>query len=161
MANRYLSLEKRFWKLVNKNGPIYPGLGRCWLWLGANREGYGIIKVSGKQVRSSKVSWMLEFGEYPNAPCMLHKCDNPQCVNPVHVFPGTRPENSADMVSKMRQKYGEDQPQAKITEKQAIDIIHRYRRWGAVRLSREFSLSVGQIRRIANGKSWKHLRLGI
>lgn len=90
-------LVDRFWKRVQKgNG--------CWLFLGGNSKGYGLIKdEGGRSKRASHVSWELHFGPIPpETPWVLHACDNPPCVRPDHLFLGTPLDNTQDMDSKGR-----------------------------------------------------------
>jgi hypothetical protein len=93
-------LADRFWKMVNKDGPIpahMPELGPCWLWTGATNEGgYGEFAVSrSRAVVASRVAWFLECGEYPkNLAC--HHCDNPPCVRFSHLYDGTYSQNNHD-----------------------------------------------------------------
>jgi HNH endonuclease len=95
------SLEQRFWCRVKK------GLAdECWLWSGStNKKGYGRITLGSRAAgveRAHRVSWLLFRGEIPDGLCVLHRCDNPPCVNPSHLFLGTKRDNTADMVSKGR-----------------------------------------------------------
>ena len=108
---------ERFWAKVDKNGPIpahRPDLGPCWIWLGAKvTGGYGVIKTgfsthkTRKQSLTHRFSWEVHFGPIPSAtPFVLHKCDNPPCPNPGHLFLGTAADNTADMMAKGRQAFG-------------------------------------------------------
>jgi hypothetical protein len=102
------SLEERFWDKVNKLGPILvPKLGRCWVWTGGGfRNGYGAIreggKNGGKQLKAHRVSWRLHFGPIPAGVDVLHRCDNPPCVRPSHLFLGDVGGNARDREDKKR-----------------------------------------------------------
>lgn len=80
---------------------VIPGGNRddCWAWTGTkNRDGYGL--VNGKLAH--RLSFHIAFGVDPGALCVLHKCDNPACANPKHLFLGTRRDNMEDMRRKER-----------------------------------------------------------
>ena len=104
-------LVDRFWKKVNKEGPTpehCPELGPCWIWTAAHKNGkwkYGVITKTGKGdslVLAHRVSWELHYGPIPEGLLALHKCDNPPCVNPSHLFLGTFFDNTNDMREKGR-----------------------------------------------------------
>lgn len=91
------TFEERFWQKVNKTES-------CWLWTGAKKpKGYGVIGVGGKKSGlAHRVSWRLASGSDPGPLWVLHRCDNPSCVRPDHLFLGTAKTNTADMVAKGR-----------------------------------------------------------
>jgi hypothetical protein len=75
----------------------------CWEWQASKRSGYGAFKYSGRVMGAHVVSWELFNKEkVPVGMCVCHKCDNPPCVNPNHLFLGTKKDNAIDMVSKGR-----------------------------------------------------------
>lgn len=83
----------------------------CWLWTGTLKKpvrglGYGHFRVSGKTKVAHRVSWEIFRGPIPDGLCVCHKCDVSICVNPDHLFLGTRLDNIEDMVAKGRQSNG-------------------------------------------------------
>lgn len=78
----------------------------CWEWIGAvASNGYGVINQGRRTtgiMRAHRVSWEIHFGPVPDKLWVLHKCDNRTCVNPAHLFLGTRQDNVDDMVNKKR-----------------------------------------------------------
>lgn len=74
----------------------------CWEFTGALRSGYGAIKFKGKTCGAHRVSYEISFGEIPEGMLVCHKCDNPKCINPDHLFLGTYSENMQDCKVKNR-----------------------------------------------------------
>lgn len=99
-----LKNEPTFWKKVDiRSGDA------CWEWKSAkNSTGYGLhgIKIDGKGrcFLAHRVAWVLRNGQIPAGMCVCHRCDNPSCVNPAHLFLGTNLDNVRDMDSKGRRK---------------------------------------------------------
>jgi hypothetical protein len=96
------TLEDRFWPNVQKTSG-------CWNWIGAEQSkgrGYGTIGKDGKTLRAHRVSWEMHNGPIPEGLIVCHKCDNPKCVRPEHLFLGTHSDNVADKVAKGRQSKG-------------------------------------------------------
>jgi HNH endonuclease len=92
----YPSLEERFWPKVEKTDG-------CWYWTAScDPCGYGHFSIDGKLHSAHRVSWELAYGPIPDRLDVLHKCDNPPCVRPDHLFLGTHTDNMVDMISKGR-----------------------------------------------------------
>lgn len=90
---------------------------KCWQWKGCTARGYGIISFKGKSYKAHRISMYIEKGEMPPANLVVcHKCDNPTCVNPNHLFVGTTQDNQTDMKNKGRSLYGERNGNCKTTE---------------------------------------------
>jgi len=99
----------------------------CWRWTAAtNRRGYGVINVEGAARLAHRVTYHVFRRAVPNDLCVLHHCDNPSCVNPSHLFLGTRADNARDMKRKGRSAYGERNAHSKLTDKQRAEIRARY-----------------------------------
>jgi len=147
MNRNKIPLEIRFWAKVQKTEG-------CWLWAGARKgKGYGHIWVGGHMQGAHKVSWKMVHGEIPEGLFVLHSCDNPDCVNPEHLFIGTSQDNSSDMVTKQRQCCGEACYNVKLTKRQVLEI--RTSPLINARLAEIYSVSFQQISRIKKGLEWR------
>ena len=174
------TVPERFWQYVDKNGPIPPSrpeLGSCWIWTGAKVVGYGNMTVGWDRTKKRSiakgahiVSWILHHGQFSEGQCVLHKCDNPPCVNPSHLFIGTKAVNNRDRQNKGRTVFSEEcranqlltikrrgeHAMAKLTEDD-VAVIRECRADGVTLrvLSKWFGVSMAQISRIALGQSWR------
>lgn len=163
---RTLGIAARFWPKVLKS----PSPGGCWLWTGhTNVHGYGEIRAgraTEPYLRAHRVSWELHSGPVPAGLDILHHCDNPPCVNPAHLFLGTRAENNFDRHRKGRSKGGSnkgaDNPRAKLTEGQVREIRRLYASGGIsqTKLGEKFQVAQTLISHIVQRKIWAHLDEG-
>ncbi len=94
-----LPIEERFFPKI-----AFIPFHTCWEWMGTkNRGGYGSFLHSYQVKKGAhQISWEIHYGPIPSGLCVLHKCDNPGCVNPEHLFLGTKRDNTLDMVKKRR-----------------------------------------------------------
>ena len=98
MTPRKIPVTDRFLNKVSKDNTT-----GCWIWTAAKfTRGYGAFKLNGKQTKANRTAWTLFNGPIPSGLCVLHKCDNPLCVNPNHLWLGTEKDNSQDMFRKNR-----------------------------------------------------------
>lgn len=148
----------RFWKRTNKQGRIHKEYGQCWEWMaGKLPAGYGRFAND----LAHRYSYREFVGEIPTGVSVLHKCDNPSCVNPDHLFLGTQQDNLKDMRDKGKQVRGERQGMSKLTEKQVVEIRRRYKRYsrkdGSGVLAKEYGVCLTQIYRVVSREHWRHV----
>jgi len=147
--------ESKFHTLYTKEGK-----SSCWIWKGATDcDGYGVFGGGGYFSRKAhRASYQINIGDIsPTTLQVLHECDNPSCVNPVHLFLGTQQNNIQDMVQKGRNRHprGEESGAAKLTEKQVKEIRKSY--GSPTYLANKYKVSVTHIHRIRSRKVWKHV----
>jgi hypothetical protein len=146
---------ERFWSKVNKRDE-----NQCWNWESRRRrDGYGDIRWNGSHQLAHRVSWEIHCGPIPDDMCILHKCDNRSCVNPHHLFLGTRGDNNRDRENKGRgnQPKGEQSGRVKLTWKQVHEIRYLYTNTETSypKLARQYNVSHVLIGHIVRGKIWK------
>lgn len=159
--NHKAPIQDKFWAQVNKDGPIHPVCGQCWIWVGwLKTDGYGGVIVEGRQLATHRVSWFLTYGEMPDE-FVCHHCDNKQCVNPGHLFLGGAKENSEDLVSKGLQLKGEQHGRALLRDEDVLFIRRVYRKgsrkFGVAALAAMFGMSEAGMQAVVHKRTWRHL----
>jgi hypothetical protein len=155
-------IADRFWEKVDRRGP-----DECWPWIRyRNHEGYGHFAITpGRVIGAHRAVWELTVGSIPNGLHVLHRCDNPPCVNPEHLFLGTNADNVQDSFLKKRRKNrprsGEQNNNAVLTEAAVREIRQiladgTHKRGTQSALARRFRVSVNLISLIKKGRIWRH-----
>jgi hypothetical protein len=174
---------RRFWAKVDKTGD-------CWLWTARlSRDGYGQFRTGGvgtPNARAHRVAWALAYGAIPEGLLVLHRCDNPRCVRPEHLFLGTSADNVADRNAKGRQatgarlnipcdrgrghrnpRYthpettarGERNGHARFTAEQVLEIRRLWAAGGMLQrdIAAQFGTDQAVVSLIVRRKTWAHL----
>ena len=150
-----LTLEEAFrWHM-----PGEPPAEGCWEWTsGGNGKGYGQMEFGGKGLPAHAVSYQVFVGDLADDDLVRHTCDNPPCVNPAHLLPGTPPDNRQDCVERGRQARGEGQHLARLTEAQVIELRERYAAGQTlIALADQFGICQSAVSSVVRGETWKHL----
>lgn len=175
---RALSVEEinKFWSKVQRSN-----VDECWPWTaGLSSDGYGRLWIDRRPLKSHRVAKFLTTGTSP-PDCVLHKCDNPPCCNPDHLFDGTPQDNVADMVAKGRTASGDrngmrTHPESrrrsddhcargagngnsKLTEDSVRDIRDRSAK-GQTRdaIAAMFGITKQSVWNVIRGRTWKHVK---
>lgn len=133
----------------------------CWLWSGSmSTKIYGGMRYRGIPSRVHRVSWIVHRGEIPTGLCVCHRCDTPLCVNPAHLFLGTRRDNNLDRTRKGRTRNGNlrgsQHGMAKLNEDQARMIRRLYASGEKQQaIADRFGVSQGTVTQIVTGKAWR------
>jgi hypothetical protein len=145
--------EERFWAKVQRGEP-----DDCWIWTAATKRGYGHFKyghfkVDGKMVKAHRFSYALAHGPILDGLHVLHRCDNPPCVNPAHLFPGTNADNIRDKEAKGRgnQPRGTANGKCHLTNEEVAEI--RTAPGTQREIGERFGISWPTVSRIKRGKT--------
>lgn len=125
----------------------------CWDWDGCKANGYGVFRLRGKHYKAHRASWVIANGDIPKGIFVLHKCDNPPCSNPEHLFLGTAVDNSRDKLRKNRRTGGE-----KLSEEQVKEIRNLLKMGvTGVRIQKDYSISETTVTNIKLNRTWKDI----
>lgn len=151
-------IQDRFWEKV-KRGSV----DECWPWTAhTHYKGYGVFGIDGYAEKAHRVSWEITNGEIPKGMCVCHKCDNPPCCNPNHLFLGTTGDNTRDSVRKGRfvsTKKGEGHVKHKLTD----ELVKRFRKlydggMSAYAIAKMFPIvTEATMIQVVRRKTWKHI----
>ena len=146
---------EHFWSSVEKSDG-------CWLWTGCrDKKGYGRIMLDGHSERAYRHAWRLTHGAIPDGLFVLHKCDNPPCVRPDHLYVGTKGDNLRDRISRFPETCpkGATHGQAKLSQLE-VNAIRRlsHRGHSANVLAGKFHVVPETIRDIRSGRTWKSVK---
>lgn len=159
--NSQQNLTTLFWNKVALCLHTTPCQTCCWEWQGRRTNGkwnYGSMTIQSKTYKTHRLAWVLTYGDIEDGLWVLHRCDNPPCVNPAHLFLGTHEDNMRDAVLKGRWKVfrGGEHPNATLT----WDMVDHIRvlaaqgmRQGAI--ASMFHTCEATISRIVRGTRWK------
>lgn len=131
----------------------------CWEWTGSLKEnGYGSFKSGSKAWNAHRFAYTFAYGEIPDGSLVCHRCDNPSCVRPAHLFLGTARENTMDMVSKGRwakppRLTGESHAGAKLSSAQVAKIRELSSSVSGVELAKMFGVTPASVSRYIRGAS--------
>ena len=147
-------LDERILKNIKKNK------AGCWLWQGAiYRHGYAQIKVKRKTGYAHRASYLAFKGGIPKGKFVCHSCDVRHCVNPNHLWLGTRQDNETDKKRKNRHVAGSKNGRAVLSERQVKMARKRYetKRYTIVALAHEYGISDAAMSSLLKRKNWKHV----
>ncbi|HLU04702.1 MAG TPA: HNH endonuclease [Advenella sp.] len=124
----------------------------CYLWIGPYQsKGYGAAYIGGKFYFAHRLAWQVENGAIPKGVHCLHRCDNPACVRPEHLFLGSHSDNMADKTKKGRAAH-------KINADEANAILHDSREHEEI--ARSYGISRTTVSQIKNGRTWSFFNKG-
>lgn len=129
----------------------------CHEWTGALSNGYAIMNIDKKRRRVSHVVWERTHEVVPADKFMCHRCDNPKCVNPKHLFAGTTEENMKGAKSKGRIARGERLPQSKLTATEVRQIRASVGFRTPKEIETLFGISPRARRKVINRETWNHV----
>jgi hypothetical protein len=145
---------------INENG--------CWICTShiTKKNRYARYFENGKRIMMHRYMYQKYKGKISDDMCVCHKCDNPRCINPNHLFIGTQKDNMADMIKKGRQSTGKkhglkmrgaNNGSHKLTENEVKSIKYDYPYLTRTEISKIFNISIGMVCHILNNRNWKYI----
>lgn len=161
-AAKRVPMPERLWpKLATETHERRPGIGPCRIWTGhRGSNGYGRIggrEFSGGYVYTHRVAYELTYGPIPPGRHILHRCDNPPCCEPTHLFLGDQSSNNEDRDTKGRVRHGEGHTSARLTYEK-VNRARTLHATGAISgraLAKMFGVSAATMSAALRGDSWK------
>lgn len=169
-ANRAPKVRRLLYRRVRR------GAGRrctCWEWTGTRNKGgkggtHGRMFLDGRMVLAHRLSWELHVGPIPEGMCVLHKCANPPCVNPRHLYVGTQADNARDRSADGNSTKGRAMPEcghpgeshrcAKLTDEKVREARRRYANGETqADLAREMGVRNNTLSVAIRRKTWRHV----
>lgn len=152
-------------KTINRFLSYVKKTDSCWIWVGSKMPPeytYGAFKLKQKMIRAHRASWEIFRSPIPDGLIIRHKCDNPPCVNPDHLVPGTKKENIHDMISRGRANWrglkGEEHHNSKLKNNDVIRIRGLHSNGMAIRkISKMYNMTFENISMIVRRISWTHI----
>ncbi len=144
-----MKITERFWSKVDKRGP-----SECWPWTASRlAAGYGRFRVGQRHGLAHRAAWEIHYGKIDGGLWVLHRCDNPACVNPAHLFLGTHSDNQIDAARKGRKG------SQRLTMDDVREMRRRYEAGGISHraLAAEYGVSHVRSVLIVNRKKWAHV----
>lgn len=144
-----------FWKRVDIRGSK-----ECWEWKGIRSiKRYGFMLVNCRRIRTHRFSALLHLGDVPEGMVVCHRCDNPPCCNPDHLFLGTVIDNISDRVRKGRGAVGASVASAKLDDYKVSQIRARWSSGEMIApLALEFGVTISTLSKAARRETWKHVK---
>jgi hypothetical protein len=131
------------------------GKSGCWNFPGAkDRYGYVPIRANGKRTKAHRLAYIISKGPITK-PQVCHRCDNPSCVRPSHLFVGTNRDNVLDAIKKKRWPSGSEHKNAKLTESEVLAIRADSR--SIPQIARQYGMGESTIGRIKSREAWRHV----
>ena len=141
----------RFWDKIEKTDS-------CWLWTGCKQDGYGRQTIADKQYIATRISYWMHFHKDPGELDVCHECNNRSCVNPKHLYLGTRSENQKQCIDDgRRNQHGSNNSKSKLRESDIPKILELENALTLKQIGDLFGVSDSCIDFVFNGTTWSHL----
>ena len=150
-------LPERFWSKTE----LIP-FSSCWYWTGSLTRGYGYATVNKKVGYAHRHSWEFNFGAIPKGMCVCHKCDNPICIRPDHLFLGTHADNVRDKIAKGRartgKRIGTQHKHAKLNDEKVL-LAYQLKKSGLTlrEIAQQVGASKSAVGNIFTKTTWRHV----